>query len=153
MDVKHINPFLISIKEILIQVLKCEPEFDKPFIKNTPFNSDGVLIIIGITGEINRKVLVNLDEKSCTNIASGMMGGSPISFGEMCKSAVGELCNMILGKTSTIFENDGINVNITSPTILESNSLKTSLKEQVICIPINIKKQIKMIFNITIDEK
>ncbi len=154
MDVKHINPFLLSIKEISNQVLNCEPKFDKPFVRNTPLNLKGVLIIIGITGEkLNRKVLVNLDKKSCTNIASGMMGGTPIDFGEMSKSAVGELCNMILGRTSTIFENDGININITSPTILESNDLKTSLKEQVICIPINIKEQIKMMFNITTEEK
>lgn len=149
MDVKYINPFLAAVDNIVGQVIGIAPSFEKPFIKRVPFSSKDLLIIIGITGEINGKVMINTNRDSCINIASRMMGGVPAQFDEITKSAVGELCNMILGYTAMIFEKEGTKIDITSPTIIEGVELKVSLKEQIICVPINIGAGIKIELNIS----
>jgi len=153
MKVRFINPFLVATKDVVIQVLGSSPNFEKPFIKSMPFNSDDLLVIIGVTGEMNGRVLINIDKRSCIKIASQMMGGMSFEFNEISKSAVGELCNMILGTTATLFAKEGININITSPTIIAGTNITVSHKEQIICVPVNISNDIKLIVNISTERK
>jgi len=154
MDVKYINPFLLATKDIVGQVLGVTPTFEKPFVKTTPYSAgEEVLVIIGITGEMNGKVLINIDKESCLYIASKMMGGVMAEFNDLSKSAVSELCNMILGTSATHFASQGIGINITSPTLLEGRDMTVSQKEQVICIPINIAEGIKIIVNISTERR
>ncbi|MFZ7101482.1 MAG: chemotaxis protein CheX [Peptococcaceae bacterium] len=154
MDVKYINPFLLATSDIVNQVLGVAPVFEKPFIKTTPYsNAEELLVIIGVTGEMNGKVLINIGKESCINIASQMMGGMPVEFNELSKSAVSELCNMILGTSATHFASQGMSVNITSPTVLEGHNITVSQKEQVICIPINVGNEIKITVNISTERK
>jgi len=149
MNVKYINPFLSAARDIISQCLYKEPTFEKPFVKTVPFDSRDLLIIIGITGEMKGKVMINISKSSCVNIASTMMGGMKMEFDELSKSAAGELCNMIVGTTAMIFEKENIRINITSPTIIEGAQLKVSLKEQIICIPVIVDEGIRMEINIS----
>ncbi|KJS20559.1 MAG: hypothetical protein VR72_14250 [Clostridiaceae bacterium BRH_c20a] len=152
MDVKYLNPFMNAIKDISAQVLGSSPIFKKPCFKETPFDFDEVLIIIGITGEINGKAIINLDKSSCVQIASQMMGGMEMQFDELSKSATSELFNMIMGKAASNFEKEGIQINITSPTILEGSNIKVSQKEKILSVPVSID-QIAMTVNISVEIK
>jgi len=150
MNVKYINPFLLATRDIVSQVLGLIPAFEKPYLKETPFDTkEELLIIIGVTGEMNGQVLINIDRTSCINIASQMMSGMPTIFDELSKSAVSELCNMILGTAATYFANQGIAINITSPTILEGQIIKVSQKQQLICVPVKISEEMKITVNIS----
>lgn len=140
MNVKYLNPFFSAIKDITTQVLGSEPTFSKPCLKETPFDSDELLIIIGITGEMNGKVIINLNKANCVQIASQMMGGMEMQFDELSKSATGELFNMIMGTAATYFEKESIQINITSPTILEGNNIRVSQKEKIISVPVIIEE-------------
>lgn len=149
MDVKYINPFLSAINDIINALLGSKPVFNKPFLVQSPFHSEELLVIIGLSGEMTGKVMIALDKPSCLYIASKMMGGMAVEFDEVTKSAVGEMCNMILGTTATIFANKGIKIDITSPTIIEASQMLISQKEKAICIPIGIADSVSIAFNIT----
>ncbi|MFZ5943110.1 MAG: chemotaxis protein CheX [Bacillota bacterium] len=154
MNVKYINPFLKATSDIVTQVLGTMPAFEKAYVKDTPVNSqEELLIIIGVTGEMNGKVIINIDKVSCVNIASQMMGGMDVEFNELSKSAVSELCNMILGTTATLFANQGIAINITSPTVLEGSNIVITQKEQMICVPVNIFEGAKITINISAEKR
>ncbi len=75
-----------------------------------------------------------------------MMGGIPVKvFDEMAKSAIAELCNMILGNAATIFFKNKINIDITPPTVLTGDNIQLSpTKVIVICIPIYLDDDISM---------
>lgn len=152
MDVRYLNPFFTAIKDVSAQVLGSNPSFHKPCLKNTPFSSEELLIIIGITGELNGKAIINLKKADCTEIASKMMGGMEMQFDELSKSATSELFNMIMGTAASYFEKEGILINITSPTILEGNNIVISQREKIISVPINIEK-ISMTVNISAESK
>ncbi|NLT95452.1 MAG: chemotaxis protein CheX [Clostridia bacterium] len=152
MNVKYLNPFFAAIKDVSTQVLGTTPNFAKPSLKKTPFSSEEVLIIIGITGELNGKAIINLNKVDCVQIASKMMGGMEMQFDEISKSAIGELFNMILGTAARYFEKDGIRINITSPTILEGQNVIVSQKETIISVPLFIEET-KITVNISAESK
>jgi len=61
-----------------------------------------------------------------------MMGGFPVKeLDDLSKSAIGELCNMILGNTSTLFSQQKMFVDITPPTILTGNNIEVTLQNPV----------------------
>ncbi len=151
MDNAYIKPFISAARNIIEQALDAEAVFDKAFIKESPFIADDLLVIIGVTGIMNGKVMVTVDKNSCIKIASKMSGGRTVGFDEITKSAIGELCNMILGSTATIFANQGSHISITSPTIIEGCNIKVSQKETIFCIPIKIPDSMELVINISTD--
>lgn len=153
MNVKYVNPFLMATKDIVSQVLGSDTHFDKPYVIKPPINLNDMLIIIDVNGEMNGKVMMHIDKTSCINIASQMMGGMPAEFNDLSKSAVSELFNMILGTTATNFANEGIKININSPTVLEGVDIKINNEEQMVCVPVSIPGDIKITVNISTEKK
>lgn len=151
MDVKYLNPFFTAIKEVSSQVFGITPSFDKPCLK-TSFNSEEILIIIGITGELNGKAIINLKKWDCLQIASRMMGGMEVQFDELSRSATSELFNMIMGTAASYFEKDGIQINITSPTFLEGQNIIVNQREKIISVPLSIE-EIRITVNISAETR
>ena len=109
----------------------------KVYLKDSPYGSDSVVIIIGLTGKIRGQVIFTMNKKVAIIIASKMMCSNIAELDEMAKSAVSELTNMILGNTATIFYNKGIRVEITPPSLLMGENMQISTnKVKTICIPL-----------------
>ena len=149
MDNKFVKPFIMAARNIIDQTLDADPQFDKAFLKQSPFIADDLLVMIGITGIMNGKIMVTADKESCLSIARKMSGGKKMEFDEIAKSAIGELCNMILGSTATIYANQGLHICITSPTIIEGCNIKVSQKEEILCVPIKIADIGELVLNIS----
>ena len=65
-------------------------------MKNNSYSSDGVVILIGLTGKISGNVVLSLSKNLALSIASAMMYGMPVNeLDEISKSAIAELANMI----------------------------------------------------------
>lgn len=77
-------------------------------------------VLIGITGDIKGKLVLAGNSNIFDAISESMYGMS--LEGEMLASFSGELGNMIAGGLSTIIVENGINLDITSPTIMEGNT-------------------------------
>ncbi|WP_404454868.1 chemotaxis protein CheX [Virgibacillus necropolis] len=77
-------------------------------------------VLIGITGDVKGKLVLAGDTATFGSIGEAMFG-MPVE-GEMLSSFSGELGNMIAGSLSTNIVKEGINTDITSPTIIEGNT-------------------------------
>jgi chemotaxis protein CheX len=141
MKAEYINPFIQSSVSVISQTTGISPTVGKIYIKNLPYKGDNVVVIIGLTGEIQGNVVISLRKTLACTIASAMMGGMPVpELDEMAKSAISELCNMILGNTASIFYNNDIKIDITPPTLLTGENLQlTQNKSVVMCIPIQFQ--------------
>jgi len=151
MKVEYINPFIEGSRNVITQILGTEPSVGKPFIKTTPYASENVVTFIGITGEIRGNVVVSFSRSTAFAIASAMMGGMPVQeLDDLTKSCIGELGNMILGNTASIFSRNKINIDITPPTVLTGDNLQFSpTKGVVACIPLNLNNGASMEIDIT----
>lgn len=144
MNADHINPFLISASKILKDMCFVDTKIGKPYVKNTEFTHDTLIIMIGITGEIRGQVMIAFSNATACNIASKMIMMEVTQMDELSTSAVSELGNMILGNAATIFSTKGIVIDITPPTICMGNMSISTTYTQSICIPL-IFEEDKMI--------
>jgi len=151
MDPRVINPFLKATSEVTRQVLCLDINFRKPYIKKTPFVSKGILVIIGLVGAVKGKMMLSLSKENAFKIAQIMMYELTDEDESLLQSAIGEYSNILIGNTSRNMSENGIDVIITSPTILEGNQIKINQKESVISIPAVIGTDIEIEFFLSVE--
>ncbi len=150
LNVEHINPFLISATKILKEMCSVNTTVGKPYIKSPAFFSDTLIILIGFTGEIKGQAMITFENNIACDIASKMIGMPIAMMDELAKSAIGELGNMIMGNTATIFSTKGTAIDITPPTIGNGTISFTTNFAQNICIPLNYEGDKRIEINIAI---
>ncbi|MCR5686215.1 MAG: chemotaxis protein CheX [Lachnospiraceae bacterium] len=142
LDIKYINPFLQATITILEMLGMAGGKVGRPSVASLEFSEDTFLIQVGVTGAMRGQVFFKMSDESAKNIASTMMMGMPVNeLDDMACSALGELGNMILGNTSTLFSTMGIITDITPPISMHGKKLKLTSDIPAISIPVNIGEQ------------
>ena len=137
-NVEYINPFLMAATNIIKDICQIDMQVGKPYVKQTAFADDSVIIMIGITGEMRGSVIIALTYNKALEIASKMMMGMPVTeLDEMATSAISELGNMIMGNAATILSTKGVGIDITPPTLCRGNITITQSYTKNICIPLS----------------
>ena len=137
-NVEYINPFLMAATNIIKDICQIDMQVGKPYVKQTAFADDSVIIMIGITGEMRGSVIIALTYNKALEIASKMMMGMPVTeLDEMATSAISELGNMIMGNAATILSTKGVGIDITPPTLCRGNLTITQSYTNNICIPLS----------------
>lgn len=141
MKVEYINPFITATFEILKTVGNFNPQKGKLTLKNKPSPSYGVSVLVGVIGEVKGQIMYSLSEDTAKNIASAMMMGMPVTeFDEMAKSAISELSNMITGNASTQLAAQGLEIDISPPTLITGKDVVvTTSTIQTIVVPVEIE--------------
>jgi chemotaxis protein CheX len=138
MNIEYINPFIEASQTVLKQIAGVEAKLGKVYLKDSPYTSDSVVIMVGLTGKIRGQAMFSMNISVALGIASNMMGGMPINeLDDISRSAVSELTNMILGNAATILYNKGMAIDITPPSLLMGENMKISHnKLKTVCIPL-----------------
>lgn len=135
-DVKYINPFLQSGLSIFESMVQMNLNLGKPEVASLKFESRTFIIQVGVTGEMKGQVLLAMPVDNALNIASRMMGGMEITeLDELSRSALGELSNMIMGNTATLFSNMGILIDITPPLSMIGSRVSLQADVQALKVP------------------
>lgn len=128
MNVEYVNPFIESFTTVMPQLGFQNVKKGKLSILNKEFVGNGVVIIVGIVGAVKGNVVYSLDLENAMKIASIMMMGMPISeFDEMPQSAISELTNMLTANAATAFSNIGIDIDISTPTLLHGKNISVTM--------------------------
>lgn len=116
---KSITTLLNGTNSALKQVVPIEYQISKPKLLNelllVQFG-----VFVGITGDIKGK-LVLVGEQNTFGSIGEVMFGSQIS-GEMLTSFSGELGNMIAGNISSNIVNNGMSIDITTPSVINGGT-------------------------------
>lgn len=135
MDVKYINPFIDAVLNIFPQFGMGDIQKNKISLKGREIQSTGVMIMLGLIGDVKGNVIYSLTEDGAKKIASAMMMGMPVeSLDELAQSAISELTNMLTATAATGFSNEGINVNISTPTLVYGDFTATSSADKTFSI-------------------
>ena len=136
MDVKYINPFIEAFLSVMPQLRFEKVEKTNLSLKDCNLTYTGVIMTVGIVGEIKGNVVYYLDLESAKKVASTMMMGMPVDdFNEMAQSAISELANMLTANAATFFSNIGITVDISTPTLLYGDQVSVKMNSnQILCI-------------------
>ncbi len=154
MNIEYINPFIEASQTVLKQIANVDATLGKVFLKNSPYKSESIVIIVGITGKIRGQAVFSMSKKTAFAVASAMMFGMPVDeLNEISKSALSELTNMILGNTATLLYNKGIGIEITPPSLLLGDNLQiTPSKMKTICIPLTFNADDSLEIDISVQD-
>ncbi|NLD45573.1 MAG: chemotaxis protein CheX [Clostridiaceae bacterium] len=154
MNVEYINPFIEASQTVLKQIAGMDAKIGNVFLKDSPYSSDNVIIIVGLTGKIRGQALFSMSKEVAFSIASSMMGGIVLTeLDEISKSAISELTNMILGNTATILYNKGIGIEITPPSFLMGDNMQISpTKMKTVCVPLLLGDKGQLEIDISVEE-
>lgn len=137
LDVKHINPFLQSSLSVIEMTTQHKLIVGKPSVVALEFPDNTFILQVGVTGVLKGQVLIVMSDERAKEIASKMMMGMPVEqLDDMACSALGELSNMIMGNTATLFSTQGIHMDITPPISLHGEHLKLQIDIPALKVPL-----------------
>jgi Predicted inhibitor of MCP methylation, homolog of CheC len=136
MDAKHINPFIESFRNVMPQIGFANIEKGNISVKSGDFKSPGVMMVVGIVGDIKGNVVYCMNIENAKKIASTMMMGMPVqNFDEIAQSALSELSNMLTANAGINFSNIDISINISTPTLIYGEGVTAKMtSSKVLCI-------------------
>ena len=125
---KAITDLLNGTYESLKSVIPINYQISKPQLlgKNLEFQFG---VLIGVTGDVKGSLILTGDSVVFSSIGEAMFG-MPLE-GEMLSSFSGELGNMLAGRISTIILENGIQTDITAPTILQGNTTLSGYEKAI----------------------
>lgn len=137
LDVKHINPFLQSSVSVIEMTTQTKLAVGKPELSSMQFRNNTFILQVGVTGVLKGQVLLAMTVDDAKFMAGKMMMGMPVNeLDEIASSALGELSNMIMGNTATLFASQGIAMDITPPISLCGENLRLQIDIPALKIPL-----------------
>lgn len=128
MDARFLNPVIDAFRDILPQLGFSDIQRGKIGMGSNSVESLGVTVVIGMTKDIRGSVAYNMTETTAMLIASTMMGGMPVNqFDELPQSAISELVNMVTANSAIRFEQMGLQVDISPPSLVIGNDFRARL--------------------------
>jgi chemotaxis protein CheX len=151
MRIDFITPFLDSTEEIIKELINIDPERGEIELKATE-GIPNVGVLVGITGQVLGRMLLIFDEKIATKLVE-MMNGEPIALdSDLAQSTLGEIANMVMGRSITKLYELGFHFEITPPSVIVGTGIKIStLGIETLSVPYTLPFG-KMEVNISIKE-
>lgn len=137
LNVEYINVFLMAATQVIKDVCHINFEVGKPYVKETAFDGDSVVVNIGLTGQMRGQVLLAMPSQVACDIASKMCFMQIEQLDDMSLSALSELGNMIFGNAATVLSTKGIVIDITPPSIIQGKFKLSNAYAKNICVPLN----------------
>jgi len=124
MRIEYINPFVEASFDILNEVLQTTVKRGQLYLKKLGESMKGVAVVIGIIGNLKGRLVFDMNEDTALKIVSKLNGEEFKTFNEMARSTIGELANMITGRSVTKLEKERLAFNFTPPTIITGEKLE-----------------------------
>ncbi len=128
---KVLNGAIVALKTIVPEGV----EIHKPLLIQQSFTHLPMAVLIGMTGDVRGRLLIDGD-KSAFGALGEKMFGMPLD-GEMLESFTGEFGNMFAGNLSTAISKDNVQMDITPPTVMTGRA-KLSGFERALHVPIKM---------------
>lgn len=157
MRVEYINPFVESAYSVLTEVLQVEVKRGELYLKSSAAPVLGVAAIIGLAGDVEGRVLLDMNKPTAVAVASGMlqsMDMDPIDeLNEMGRATISELANMITGQAVTKLHNLGFKFDLTPPALVTGDNMEISnTNVEALIVPMEMP-QGKIEINVAIRER
>ncbi|WP_338470040.1 chemotaxis protein CheX [Niallia sp. XMNu-256] len=134
--IKQVTDIISSTIDSIKGVFPFGLLIDDSYILQQPYTQQSIGVLIGMTGDLSGRLIIDGDETVFTSIGEVMFGMKV--EGEMLKSFAGELGNMIAGTLSTAIARHKIEMDITPPTVLVGET-KIYGFEKAFCLQVIIQ--------------
>lgn len=128
MKAEYINPFIAAVNNIFPQLGFEEISKKNVSVKKNNVDRSGILMMLGIVGDIEGNIAYYLSFEDAKKIAAKMMMQEDLEeLNDIAKSALSELSNMLTANASINLSQKNINVDITTPSTLFGQSFSLDM--------------------------
>lgn len=153
MRVEYINPFVEAAFNVLKEVLACEVKRGELYLKSTSMPVLGVAAIVGLAGDVEGRVLFDMNKVTALGIASAMNGEKLPALDELGKATITELANMITAQAVTKLHDLGFRFDLTPPAIITGDNMEVTDQDvEALIVPMEVP-QGKIEINVAIRER
>ncbi len=126
MRVEYINPFVEAAYNILSEVLGGQIRRGELYLKSTSMPVMGVAALVGLAGDVEGRVIFDMELVTAMKIASKMNDEELKSFDELAKATITELANLITAQAVTKLHDLGFRFDLTPPAIFTGENMEIS---------------------------
>ncbi|MFS0764701.1 chemotaxis protein CheX [Peribacillus phoenicis] len=136
----EINTIITKLLNGTIQAVKSVIPFtldiQKPYLIRQPFEQESISVLIGMTGDIRGRIMIE-GTNGCMSKIGESMFGMPLE-GEMLESFAAEFGNMLAGNIATSLAGENALIDITPPTVIVGDTKMYGFHE-AIHLPISLE--------------
>jgi chemotaxis protein CheX len=117
--VEFINPFIVSLKNVISTMAQIDLQSEKPTKKVDEMARGDVSGIIGMIGpQVKGSMAITFDTKLAKNIMQNMLGEAAESLDDEVRDMVGEMTNMICGGAKNALSDQNYEFELATPVIV-----------------------------------
>ncbi len=128
MKMELIQPFINAADAVLAQGLQCPIAIGSISMEKETYRRKGIAALIWLTGDIEGRIVFDLDPSTATRIASHFAGTPLPESDQMVREAVCELANQVIGNAVTTLNDQGFHFRV-HPPVLHTSELGTKNSE------------------------
>ncbi len=122
MRMELIQPFINAADAVLAETLKCTTRMGDVAMEVEAYRRRGVAAVVVIQGDIEGRVIFDLDPHTAVEVASAL-AGAPVEESEaMVRETVCELANLVIGNAVTTLNDQGFRFKISPPEMHSAES-------------------------------
>ncbi len=138
MNVNFVNPVLHSVVNILKTMANVEASVGKPELKKNNKSLGIVSGLIALEGaQTKGSLAISFSKPVILELVKRMLREDKAEVDDMAKDLTGEIANMALGSAKSEFEQNGLDFNLTLPTVLtgEDHLIEHKYKGPTVLLP------------------
>ncbi|MGA8149670.1 MAG: chemotaxis protein CheX [Terriglobales bacterium] len=117
MKMELIQPFINAADAVLAQGLQSPMSIGNLSMEEEAYRRKGVAALILITGDIEGRIIFDLDTETAVRVASKFAGTDLPESDELIKETVFELANQVIGNAVTSLNDQGFNFRVHPPAL------------------------------------
>lgn len=122
MRMELIQPFINAADAVLAETLNCTTRMGDVAMEVEAYRRKGVAAIVVIHGDIEGRVIFDLDPQTAVEVASAL-AGAPVDESEaLVRETICELANLVIGNAVTTLNDQGFRFKINPPEIHSAES-------------------------------
>jgi chemotaxis protein CheX len=117
MKMELIQPFINAADAVLAQGLQCPTSIANLSMEQEAYRRKGVAALIWVTGDIEGRIVIDLDTDTAVRVASRFAGTELPESDELVRETVCELANQVIGNAVTSLNDQGFHFRVHPPAL------------------------------------
>ena len=132
MRMELIQPFINAADAVLAEALQNPMKIGDVSMDEETFRPRGVASLITVKGDIEGRIIFDVDTPTAARVASYMAGSPMPESEEVARETVCELANMVIGSAITALNDQGFRFKVSPPIVHQDEGEKSSEDQEAL---------------------
>jgi len=134
MKMELIQPFINAADAVLAEGLQCPTSIASLTMEEEAYRRKGVAALIWVTGDIEGRIILDLDSETAVRVASKFAGADLPESDTLVRETVCELANQVIGNAITSLNDQGFHFRVHPPVLHTTDGARSSEDTEALVI-------------------